>query len=40
MLPARLLKVHHRNVLTLPSEYPYRQRFFKALAQIRKLRIP
>ncbi|MBI1747144.1 MAG: IS1380 family transposase [Acidobacteria bacterium] len=40
MLPARLLNVHHRNVLALPSGYPHRQRFFKALAQIRRLRIP
>jgi len=40
MLPARLLKVHHRNVLTLPSAYPHRQRFFKALVKIRRLRMP
>ena len=40
MLPARLLTVHHRNVLKLPDRYPHRQRFRQALAHIRRLCIP
>jgi hypothetical protein len=39
MLPARLLKTHHRNVLKLPAQYPHRARFQKALNQIQRLRI-
>lgn len=39
MLPARLLTVHHRNVLKLPDRYPHRKRFQQVLAQIRRLRI-
>jgi len=39
MLPARLLSVHHRNVLKLPADYPHRQRFLTAWAQVKRLRI-
>lgn len=38
MLPARLLCVKHRNVLKLPTGYPYRKRFQQALARLRRLR--
>lgn len=40
MLPARLLRVGHRNVLKLPSGYPHRRRFHEVSTQIRKIRIP
>ena len=40
MLPARLLKVKHHNVLKLPDRYPHRKRFEKAVTRIRTLRLP
>jgi len=40
MLPARLLRVKHHNVLKLPQGYPHRKRFQDALRQLRKLRTP
>ena len=40
MLPARLVNLGRRNVLQLPGSYPHRKRFQKAVAQVRRLRIP
>ncbi len=39
MLPARLLKSQHRNLLKLPAQYPHRLRFQKALAQLHRLHV-